>query len=80
MADCYTPRETTELVSRVGVSKANMRVDKIFFSAVNAGMLLSFAGATHLSIQASPWYQENAPGLIRVIGATYFPYGTASDL
>jgi len=47
---------------------------------------LSFAGATHLSIQSSPWFQDNAPGLIRAIGALYFPYGlvmiilTGSDL
>ncbi|KAF2092531.1 putative formate/nitrite transporter [Rhizodiscina lignyota] len=73
--DSFTPAEATELCSRVGVKKANMRIDKIFFSAVYAGMLLSFAGATHLSIQASPWFQDNAPGLIRAIGATYFPYG-----
>lgn len=74
--DSFTPAEATELCSRAGVKKANMRIDKIFFSAVYAGMLLSFAGATHLSIQASPWFQTNAPGLIRAIGALYFPYGT----
>lgn len=74
--DAYSPRETTELCSRAGAKKAHMRVDKIFFSSVYAGMLLSFAGATHLSIQSSPWFQDNAPGLIRAIGALYFPYGT----
>jgi formate/nitrite transporter FocA (FNT family) len=74
-AKTYTPRETTELVSRAGVSKANMRIDKVFMSSVNAGMILSFACATHLSIQSSPWFQENAAGLIRAIGALVFPYG-----
>lgn len=74
-AKTYTPRETTELVSRAGVAKAHMRIDKVFISSVNAGFILSFACATHLSIQSSPWYQENAPGLIRAIGALVFPYG-----
>jgi formate/nitrite transporter FocA (FNT family) len=74
-AKTYTPRETTELVSRAGVHKGNMRVDKIFLSSVNAGMVLSFACATHLSIQSSEWFQENAAGLIRALGALVFPYG-----
>jgi formate/nitrite transporter FocA (FNT family) len=85
-ANAYTPRETTELVSRAGVTKANMRIDKIFFSSVMAGMLLSFACATLLSTNSSPWFLENAPGLIRTIAALVFPYGlsmvvlTGSDL
>ena len=73
--DAYTPAEAVELCSRAGVKKANMRIDKIFFSAVYAGMLLSFGAGTHLSIQSSPWFQTNAPGLIRAIGAFFFPYG-----
>ena len=28
-----------------------------------------------LSTEAAPWYQQNAPGLIRTIGASYFPIG-----
>jgi formate/nitrite transporter FocA (FNT family) len=28
-----------------------------------------------LSVNASPWYQENAPGLIRLWGALLFPIG-----
>jgi formate/nitrite transporter FocA (FNT family) len=77
-AKTYTPRETTELVSRAGVVKGNMRIDKVFFSSVNAGMILSFACASHLSIQSSPWFQENAAGLIRAIGALVFPYGMSN--
>lgn len=50
-----------ELVSRAGVSKAHMRPDKAFMSSVMAGMLLSFACATLLTMNSSPWYQENAP-------------------
>jgi formate/nitrite transporter FocA (FNT family) len=71
----YTPRETAELVSRTGVIKGNTRIDRVFLSAVNAGMILSFACASHLSIQSSPWFQENAPGLIKALGALVFPYG-----
>ena len=86
MYNCYGPAEITEIVSRAGVAKANMRIDKIFMSGVMAGMLLAFACATALSTNASPWYQENAPGLIRTFSALVFPYGlcmivlTGSDL
>ena len=31
--------------------------------------------AVALSTEAAPWYQENAPGLIRSIGAVFFPIG-----
>lgn len=71
----YTPQETIELVSQAGVKKGNMRPDKVFLSAVSAGALLGFAGACTLSINASPWYSENAPGLLRMIGALVFPLG-----
>lgn len=62
MYNCYSPAETAELVSRAGVAKANMRLDKVFMSAVMAGMLLAFACATVLSTYTAPWYQTNAPG------------------
>ncbi|KAF1965931.1 Formate/nitrite transporter [Bimuria novae-zelandiae CBS 107.79] len=84
--NCYTPAETTELVSRAGVAKANIRIDKILMSGIIAGMLLSFACASVLSTNTVLWYQENAPGLIRTISALIFPYGlcaiilTGSDL
>jgi formate/nitrite transporter FocA (FNT family) len=63
-----------------------MRIDKIFMSGVMAGMMLSFACASVLSTNTAPWFQENAPGLIRTIAALIFPYGlcmiilTGSDL
>jgi len=60
--NCYSPKETVELCSRVGVMKANMRIDKVFFSSFMAGCLLSFACAALLSVNTAPWYQENAPG------------------
>lgn len=64
-----------ELIGRAGVAKANMRLDKMFMSSVLAGMLLSFACAVLLSTNTAPWYQENAPGLIRTIAALVFPFG-----
>ena len=71
----YSPAEAIELVSRAGVRKGNMRPDKIFLSAVSAGCLLNFGSGAMLIALASPWYQENAPGLIRIIGAFVFPFG-----
>lgn len=71
----YTPAETVELISRAGVKKGNMRPDKVFLSAVSAGCLLSFGCAVSLTAMTAPWYQENAPGLIKLIGAGVFPLG-----
>lgn len=31
--------------------------------------------AVMLATEAAPWYQENAPGLIRTISALFFPVG-----
>ncbi|PYI09550.1 Formate/nitrite transporter [Aspergillus sclerotiicarbonarius CBS 121057] len=73
--DAYTPAEVIEFVSRAGVAKGNMRLDKVFFSAVSAGCLLGLACGTALSTNTSTWFQENAPGLIRTISALVFPYG-----
>ncbi|KAF2464242.1 formate/nitrite transporter family protein [Lindgomyces ingoldianus] len=73
--NAYTPQETIELVSRAGVKKGKMRLDKVFLSSVSAGALLSCVAASCLSVNTAPWYQENAPGLIRTMGAFVFPYG-----
>ena len=73
--DSYTAAEVTELVSKTGVAKGNMRLDKVFLSSVSAGCLLAFACGTALATNAAPWFQENAPGLIRTISALVFPYG-----
>ncbi|GAB7331787.1 hypothetical protein MBLNU13_g03749t1 [Cladosporium sp. NU13] len=58
--NAYTPTETTELCSRAGTMKANMRIDKVFAIA--------------------PWYQENAPGVITLLGALIFPWGLTAIL
>lgn len=73
--DAYTPAEVVMQIAQSGVDKGNMRLDKVFFSAASAGCLLAFACGTVLSTSTTPWFQENAPGLIRTIGALVFPYG-----
>lgn len=40
-----------------------------------AGPLLGFGCAVALSTETAPWYQQNAPGLIRTIGSVFFPIG-----
>lgn len=78
--NAYSPKETTELCSRAGVMKGNMRADKVFFSSFLAGCILAFACAGTLVVSVSPWYQENAPGLIAMLGAIVFPWGLVSIL
>lgn len=67
--NAYSPKEAIELCGRAGTAKANMRIDKMFLSSVMAGMLLSFACAVLLSTNTAPWFQDNAPGLIRTVAA-----------
>lgn len=67
--NAYSPKETIELCGRAGTAKANMRIDKMFLSSVMAGMLLAFACAVLLSTNTAPWFQDNAPGLIRTVAA-----------
>ncbi|KAF4306872.1 Formate/nitrite transporter [Botryosphaeria dothidea] len=71
----YSPAQAIEMVSRAGVKKGNMRPEKIFLSAFSAGCFLSFAAASCLVANTSPWLQENAPGVARLLGALVFPYG-----
>ena len=73
--NAYTPKEAIEICSRAGTHKANMRIDKIILSSFMAGALLSFAGACYVTINTAPWYQDNAPGLIKMFGALVFPFG-----
>lgn len=73
--DAFTAAQTTELVARIGTKKSTMRLDKLFLNSIMAGPLLGFGCAVLLSTNAAPWYQENAPGLIRMVGALLFPIG-----
>jgi hypothetical protein len=41
--DAFTPQQTVELISRIAVKKANMRLDKLFINSVMAGPILGFA-------------------------------------
>ena len=52
-----------------------MRLDKLFINSCLSGPLLGFGCAVLVSVNASPWYQDNAPGLIRMLGAMIFPIG-----
>ena len=52
-----------------------MSILKIFFSSFMAGCLLSFAGGVALIVNSSPWFQDNAPGLIKMIAGMIFPIG-----
>ncbi|KAK4216448.1 formate nitrite transporter family protein [Rhypophila decipiens] len=71
----YTPSQTLELVSRAGARKANTKPHLVFISAVVGGCMVAFAVAAFLAVVTAPWYQENAPGLIRMVGALIFPSG-----
>jgi formate/nitrite transporter FocA (FNT family) len=73
--DSFTPAQTTELVSRMGEKKARMRIDKMFLNSFMGGPLLGFGCALLLSTNSAPWFQTNAPGLIRSIAAAFFPVG-----
>ncbi|RFU30799.1 hypothetical protein B7463_g5518, partial [Scytalidium lignicola] len=73
--DAFTPAQTTELISRIGAKKCKMRLDKMFVNSFMGGMMISVGGALALSTNAAPWFQTNAPGLIRTIGAMVFPVG-----
>ncbi|KAF2145329.1 uncharacterized protein K452DRAFT_264255 [Aplosporella prunicola CBS 121167] len=73
--NAYTPSQVVEIISRAGVHKGNMHPLKVFVSAVSAGCLLSFAAASCLTANTSPWLQTNAPGPARLLGALVFPYG-----
>ncbi|RDW73280.1 hypothetical protein BP6252_07187 [Coleophoma cylindrospora] len=73
--DAFTPAQTTELISRIGAKKARMRLDKMFVNSFMGGMFISIGGALALSTNTAPWFQTNAPGLIRTIGAMVFPVG-----
>jgi formate/nitrite transporter FocA (FNT family) len=73
--DAFTPAQTTELVSRIGAKKARMPIDKMFINGFMGGALISFGCALALSTNSSPWFQTNAPGLIRTISAMVFPVG-----
>ena len=50
----------------------------MFVNSFMGGALISFGCALALSTNSSPWFQTNAPGLIRTISAMVFPVGLIS--
>lgn len=73
--NAYTAQQTSEIASRMGAVKARMRIDKIFFSGFMAGAILAFACAAVSVVNVAPWYQQNAPGVIKLMAALIFPFG-----
>ncbi|QIW97571.1 hypothetical protein AMS68_003089 [Peltaster fructicola] len=73
--DAFTTQQSVELMARIGTKKAFMRLDKLFVNSFMTGPLLGFGCAILVSTNAAPWFQDNAPGLIRMIGASMFPIG-----
>jgi len=73
--DPFTPAQTIELISRLGTNKAHMRIDKMIVNSIMGGLLLGFGCAINVSTASAPWFQTNAPGLIRTIAASFFPVG-----
>jgi len=52
-----------------------MRIDKVLTSGFMAGAILAFACAAVSVVNTAPWYQENAPGVIKLFAALIFPFG-----
>ncbi|KAF2673237.1 Formate/nitrite transporter, partial [Microthyrium microscopicum] len=73
--DTLTPAQATELVSRIGAKKAQAKYVKVAVSSFLSGPLLGFGCSLLVATNASPWYIENAPGLLRTIGGLVFPVG-----
>ncbi|KAK6007441.1 hypothetical protein QM012_004255 [Aureobasidium pullulans] len=73
--NAYTAQQTTEIASRLGAMKVRMRIDKVFTSGFMAGAILAFACAAVSVVNVAPWYQQNAPGVIKLMAALIFPFG-----
>jgi formate/nitrite transporter FocA (FNT family) len=71
----FTPAQTIERICQIGVEKSKMRIDKMIATSVLGGMLLAFGCAMNVSTATAPWFQTNAPGLIKTIAACFFPLG-----
>jgi len=71
VGSCETSRSCIKTLPR-SPTETRMLIPEV---VVMTGPLLGFGCAVLVSTNASPWYQENAPGLIRTIGALMFPVG-----
>ncbi|KAG1802746.1 putative formate/nitrite transporter [Suillus plorans] len=71
-----TPAEVAVALVEQAVAKHNTRLDKTFFKAVLAGVMLSFGGLLDLIISGgSPGLTASNPGIVKVLGGLVFPVG-----
>ncbi|KAG1897996.1 putative formate/nitrite transporter [Suillus fuscotomentosus] len=71
-----TPAEVAVALVEQAVAKHNTRLDKTFFKAVLAGVMLSFGGLLDLIISGgSPGLTTSNPGIVKVLGGLVFPVG-----
>ncbi|RMZ17006.1 hypothetical protein D0862_01020 [Hortaea werneckii] len=73
--DAYTPQQAMQLIARSGEKKCVMRLDKFIYNSIIAGPLLGFGCAAALIAGDSPWYSDNAPGVIHTLAGAVFPIG-----
>ncbi|KAI7085639.1 Formate/nitrite transporter [Hortaea werneckii] len=73
--DAYTPQQAMQLIARSGEKKCVMRLDKFIYNSIIAGPLLGFGCAASLIAGDSPWYSDNAPGVIHTLAGAVFPIG-----
>lgn len=70
------PAEVAVALVEQAVIKHNTRLDKTFFKAVLAGVMLSFGGLFDLIITGgSPSLSASNPGIVKVLGGFVFPVG-----
>ncbi|KAK0657045.1 Formate/nitrite transporter-domain-containing protein [Cercophora newfieldiana] len=69
----YTPAQTLELLSRSGAKRGKSRPDKTFFAAMSAGCFVALGGGASLMIATIPWFNQNAPGLVKMFFGLTFP-------
>lgn len=70
------PAEVAVALVEQAVAKHNTRLDKTFFKAVLAGVMLSFGGLLDLVISGgSAGLTASNPGIVKVLGGFVFPVG-----
>jgi formate/nitrite transporter FocA (FNT family) len=73
--EAFTPAQTVTILGNIGTKKARQRLDKMFVNCVAGSFLLGFGCALNVSTNCALWFQEHAPGLIKIISACVFPVG-----
>jgi hypothetical protein len=70
-----TSAQTTFFISSIASKKVQQHIDKMFINWVAGSFLLGYGCAINVSTNASPWFQDNEPGLIKTISTRFFPVG-----